>query len=116
MNTTTHYFREYRVYYMCGGSAALGVPQEAEIDCFDGADECQRHVGTIYFHPNTTRLPANTITEDAIYLHFGLNRFQDVMTTLKENRDDMCLSLDETSKVGYIGHSYGDPIGMQEET
>ena len=37
MPLITASFTQYVVYYITGGSAAVGMPQDAEIDCFDGA-------------------------------------------------------------------------------
>jgi hypothetical protein len=80
MPLITAHFTQYVVYYVAGASAAAGMPQDAEIDCFDGAGN---RAGAIYFYPASGRLPKNQSTANGIYLYFRIARFSDVMTMLK---------------------------------
>jgi hypothetical protein len=102
-------FTRYVLYYISGSSPTIGVPQDAEIDCFD--DNGKRS-GIIYFYPDNVPLPSNRDTVNGIYLYYKLTRFADVMTMLKEEKP-LYLYLDTTNKSGYVGTSL-EPIGEQE--
>jgi hypothetical protein len=101
-------FTSYVVYYMSGSSPAVGVPQEAEIDCFGPSGRA----GAIYFFPEAVALPPNQQTVNGIYLYFRLSRFADVMTMLKEEKP-LYLHVDTVKKTGYVGTS-AEPVGEQE--
>ena len=109
MPLITANFTQYVVYYVTGGSAAVGMPQDAEIDCFDGAGN---RAGAIYFYPGSTRLPKNQNTVNGIYLYFRMSRFSDVMTMLKDEKP-LYLALNTDNQVGYIG-TLSEPVGEQE--
>ena len=109
MSIVQRYFRSYVLYYISGSSPAIGVPQDAEIDCFD--DKGKR-AGIIYFYPDNVPLPSNRDTVNGIYLYYKLSRFADVITTLREEKP-LYLYLDTTKKYGDIGTSI-EPIGEQE--
>jgi hypothetical protein len=109
MPQITANFTQYVVYYVTGGSAAVGMPQDAEIDCFDGAGN---RAGAIYFYSGSVRLPKNQSTVNGIYLYFRMARFSDVMTILKDEKP-LYLALNTDNQVGYIGTS-SEPVGEQE--
>jgi hypothetical protein len=109
MSTVQKNFTTYVVYYISGSSPAIGIAQDAEIDCF--AENGVR-AGAIYFYPDSVHLPENLYTVNGIYLHYSLNRFADVMTMLKEEKP-LYLYLDTINKSGYIGTNK-EPIGEQE--
>jgi hypothetical protein len=102
-------FNHYVVYYISGSSPAIGVAQDAEIDCFN---ENGGRAGIIYFYPDSVPLPGNQKTVNGIYLHYRLSRFADVMTMLKEEKP-LYLYLETTKKYGYVGTS-SEPVGEQE--
>ncbi len=102
-------FTKYVVYYISGSSPSIGLPQEAEIDCFT---EKGTRAGAIYFLPDTVSLPPNRSTVNGIYLYFRMSRFADVMTMLKEEKP-LYLHLDTKNQSGYIGTS-NEPVGEQE--
>ena len=104
-------FTRYVVYYVTGGSAAVGMPQDAEIDCFDDAGS---RAGAIYFLAGSIRLPKNQLTVNGIYLYYRLSRFADIMTILKDEKP-LYLSLNTDTNVGYIGTS-SEPVGEQESS
>jgi hypothetical protein len=109
MPLITANFTQYVVYYIAGASAAAGMPQDAEIDCFDGAGN---RAGAIYFHSGSSRLPKNQNTVNGIYLYFRMARFSDVMTMLKDEKP-LYLALNTDNQVGYIGTS-SEAVGEQE--
>ncbi len=109
MPLITRDFTQYVVYYLTGGSAAVGMPQDAEIDCFDAAGN---RAGAIYFFSGSTRLPKNQSTVNGIYLYYRLNRFPDVMTMLKDEKP-LYLALNTDNQVGYVG-TQAEPVGEQE--
>jgi hypothetical protein len=109
MPLITAHFTQYVVYYVAGASAAAGMPQDAEIDCFDGAGN---RAGAIYFYPASGRLPKNQSTANGIYLYFRIARFSDVMTMLKYEKP-LYLALNTDTDAGYIGTS-NEPTGEQE--
>lgn len=109
MATVHRNFTKYVLYYLSGSSTAVGVPHEAEIDCFDNAGN---RAGIIYFFPGTRRLPENQDTVNGIYLYFRMSRFADVMSILKDEQP-LFLNLDTLSKVGYIATS-SEPVGQLE--
>lgn len=102
-------FTQYVVYYLSGGSAAVGMAQDAEIDCFDAAGN---RAGAMYFHSGTTKLPQNMDTPNGIYLYFRMTRFADVMNLLHHEKP-LFLNLNTDNKVGYIGTA-AEPIGKLE--
>jgi hypothetical protein len=109
MPLITANFTQYVVYYIAGSSAAAGLPQDAEIDCFDSAGN---RAGAIYFYPASSRMPKNQNTANGIYLYFRIARFSDVMTMLKYEKP-LYLALDTANHAGYIGTS-NEPAGEQE--
>lgn len=109
MPLITANFTQYVVYYITGGSATVGMPQDAEIDCFDGAGN---RAGAIYFYSGSTRLPKNQSNANGIYLYFRMARFADVMTMLKDEAP-LYLALNTDNQVGYIG-TLSEPVGEQE--
>lgn len=110
MPTVRRDFTSYVLYYMSGSSPAVGLPQDAEIDCF--AANGQR-AGALYFYPDNLALPANNQNVNGIYLYFRQSRFSDVMTMLKEEKP-LYLYLDTDRKFGYVGSS-AEPVGEQEQ-
>jgi hypothetical protein len=108
MATVHQEFTNYVVYYVSGSSPAVGLPQDAEIDCFGTTGR----VGAIYFYPVGVPLPPNQQNVNGIYLYFGVNRFADVMTMIKEEKP-LYLHLDTVSKTGYVGTS-AEPVGEHE--
>ncbi len=109
LSHVTRSFTTYVVYYITGGSPAIGLAQEAEIDCFD---EKMERAGIIYFFPDNVPLPANQNTVNGIYLYFRSSRFSDVMTMLKDEKP-LYLYLDTVNSSGYIGTG-NEPVGEQE--
>lgn len=102
-------FTRYCVYYITGNSPRIGLPQEAEIDCFT---DTGARAGIIYFFPDDLPLPENRDTVNGIYLYFRSRRYADVMTMLKEEKPlYLCLNSDVQS--GYIGTNW-EPVGEQE--
>jgi hypothetical protein len=99
-------FSKYVLYYISKSSPAVGIPQDAEIDCFDSKG---KRAGIIYFHPMGVPLPANRDTVNGIILHYHINRFEDSITTLRQE-EPLYLALDTTRGAGYIGTTY-EPIG-----
>jgi len=99
----------YVVYYISGSSPAIGLAQEAEIDCFG---ETGNRAGALYFYPDTIKLPENQNTVNGIYLNFRMSRFADVITLLKDEKP-LYLYFDPANKSGYLGTS-NEPIGEQE--
>ena len=102
-------FTSYVVYYISGSSVNIGMPQDAEIDCFTAKN---KRAGIIYFYPDNVKLPSNRDTVNGIYLYFRASRFADVMTMLKEEKP-LYLNLETTKKHGYVGTSI-EPVGEQE--
>jgi len=102
-------FTRYVVYYISGSSPAIGLPQDAEIDCFTDKGE---RAGIIYFYPDSVALPSNQNTINGIYLYYRLSRFADVMTMLKEEKP-LYLYFDSARKSGYVGTN-SEPVGEQE--
>lgn len=109
LSHVTRTFTEYCVYYITGSSPTIGLPQDAEIDCFN---ENMERAGIIYFFPDNVSLPANQDTVNGIYLYYHTSRFSDVMTMLKEEKP-LYLYLDTISSSGYIGTG-NEPVGEQE--
>jgi hypothetical protein len=106
----TREFTKYAVYIISGGgSPTIGLPQDAEIDCFS---EMNDRAGIIYFFPDNVPLPANKSTVNGIYLYYRSNRFADVMSMLRQEKP-LHLSLNMTNSSGYIGTST-EPVGEQE--
>ena len=102
-------FTRYVVYYIAGSGPSIGLPQEAEIDCFT---ETGDRAGIIYFYPENVQLPSNQNTVNGIYLYYRSSRFGDVMTMLKEEKS-LYLYLDTIASSGYVGTSF-EPVGEQE--
>jgi hypothetical protein len=102
-------FTKYVVYYLSGNSPAVGVPQDAEIDCFTADNQ---RAGALLFYPENLPLPANRDTVNGIYLYFRPDRFADLMTLLREEKP-LYLGLDTVSKHGCVGTSF-EPVGEQE--
>jgi hypothetical protein len=102
-------FTKYVVYYISGSTAAIGLAQEAEIDCFT---EAGQRAGIIYFYADDVKLPANSSGVNGIYLRYRSSRFADVMTMLKEEKP-LYLRFDPANGAGYIGTGF-EPIGEQE--
>ena len=102
-------FTSYVIYYMSGGSPAVGVAQDAEIDCFTANGE---RAGSIYFFPDAVPLPANNQNVNGISLYYRQSRFSDVMTVLREEKP-LNLHLDIDRKVGYMGTN-AEPIGSKK--
>ena len=109
MPYVTREFTQYLVYYMTGGSASVGVPQDAEIDCFDSSG---KRAGALYFYSGSGRLPQNQDTVNGIYLYYRMTRFADVMSLL-QNEKPLYLNLNTDNKVGYISTS-NEPVGEHE--
>jgi hypothetical protein len=101
-------FDRYVLYYISGSSASVGVPQEAEIDLFDGSNRA----GILYFHPDGSTLPANQDTVNGIYAYYEARRFADVMETLREEMP-LYVALDTDRGVAYVG-SGKEPVGEEE--
>ncbi len=102
-------FTTYQVYYVTGGSPSLGVAYEAEIDCFSPD---KSRAGSIFFYSDEIPIPENTSNINGIQLYYNLNRFNDVMTMLKEEKP-LYLSLHDVKKYGYVG-TYNEPVGEKE--
>lgn len=109
MAVITNEFTTYVVYYISGSSPSVGLPQDAEIDCFNAAGD---RAGIIYFFPNNKALPVNQNTVNGIYLYYKMSRFADVMTMLKEE-SPLYLYFDTVAKYAYIG-TQNEPIGERE--
>lgn len=105
-------FNKYVLYYISSSGAGpqVGVPQLAEIDCFKKGNRA----GIIYFFPDGANLPNNSVGVNGIYIYFHLSRFNDVITTLREEKP-LYLCFNEEKKIAYIGTSF-EPIGEREET
>jgi hypothetical protein len=103
-------FTQYVIYYISGGgSPAIGLPQEAEIDCFTDKNE---RAGILYFYPDNVALPQNRDTVNGIYLYYRSSRFGDVMSMLREEKP-LYLYLNTTNSSGYVGTG-NEPVGEQE--
>jgi hypothetical protein len=75
---------------------------EALIFCFSGP---QMQVGQIWFANDGTALPANQQTANGIIvLHYYISRFNDVITTLREE-SPLYLTWDAVNKRGYVSSS-----------
>jgi hypothetical protein len=109
-SSVTKDFTSYVVYIISGGgSPTIGMPQEAEIDCFSDMNE---RAGIIYFFPDNISLPANKNTENGIYLYYRSHRFADVMSLLRQEKP-LHLSLNMTNLSGYVGTG-SELVGEQE--
>jgi hypothetical protein len=106
-------FDKYVLYYISpsGSGPQVGVPQLAEIDCFN---KREGRAGIIYFFPDGTNLPQNTSTINGIYIYFHLSCFNDVITILREEKP-LNLAFNEEKKIAYIQTST-EPIGERERT
>jgi len=93
----------------CELAKAIGVPQDAEIDCFT---DTGKRAGALYFFPDSVPLPANQDTVNGIYLYYRTSRFGDVMAMLREEKP-LYLFLDTSKKSGYVGTG-SEPVGEQE--
>ena len=103
-------FTKYVIYYISGGgNPSIGLPQEAEIDCFTDKDE---RAGIIYFFPDSVPLPQNHDTVNGIYLYYRASRFADVMSLLREEKP-LYLYLNTSNWSGYVGSAF-EPVGEQE--
>lgn len=107
--TVSTEFSKYVLYYISGNSPMIGLPQDAEIDCF-AADNSR--AGAIYFYPDDVPLPQNQNTINGIYLYYRMNRFADVMAILKDEKP-LYLYLNTSNSSGYVGTHY-EPVGEQE--
>jgi hypothetical protein len=105
----SHYFTKYCVYYISGNSPRIGLPQDAEIDCFD---DNNIRMGAIYFYPENIPLPVNINSVNGIYLYFRTSRFADIMTMLREEKP-LYLCFNTVNASGYIGTT-NEPVGEQE--
>jgi hypothetical protein len=97
-------FNRYVLYYVSRPASGF----LAEIDCFNNMDRS----GIIYFHPEGSTLPANSETVNGIYIHFHMSRFNDVITTLREE-SPLYLALHSEGLHAYIG-SHWEPVGEEE--
>lgn len=102
-------FTKYTTYYIAGASPAAGIAQDAEIDCFDDANN---RAGIIYFMADTMPLPPNQNTVNGIYLYYRTRRFADVMHILQTEKP-LYLSLNTVNATGYVGTGF-EPIGENE--
>ena len=103
-------FDRYVLYYISGATPTVGVPQEAEIDLFDGSERA----GILYFFPDGATLPANEETVNGIYVRYHLSRFADVIETLREEKP-LYVALHTDTGVAYVGSGF-EPIGEEEGT
>ncbi|MCU0633769.1 MAG: hypothetical protein MUE41_02750 [Gemmatimonadaceae bacterium] len=110
MPYVTREFTQYVVYFMSGGSASVGTPQDAQIDCFDSSGN---GAGALYFYSSGGRLPRNEHTVTGIALYFRLARFADTLTLLQHEKP-LYLNLNTDTHVGYLSTG-SEPIGEQEE-
>jgi hypothetical protein len=102
-------FTRYVVYYISGSSPAIGLAQDAEIDCFTDAG---KRAGALYFFPDSVPLPTNQNTVNGICLYYRTSRFADVMDMLREEKP-LYLFLDTSKNYGYVGTN-SEPVGEQE--
>lgn len=109
MSYVTREFTQYLVNYMTGGSASVGVPQDAQIDCFDSSGS---RAGALYFFSGSVKLPQNQESVNGIYLYFRITRFADVVSLL-QNEKPLFLNLNTVNKVGYISTG-NQPVGEHE--
>ncbi|MCU0627403.1 MAG: hypothetical protein MUF21_13100 [Gemmatimonadaceae bacterium] len=108
MPIVTREFTQYLVYCLSGGSASVGMPQDAQIDCLDAAG---RRAGALYFHAGE-RLPQNDDGVNGIYLYLRMARFADMLTLLQTEKP-LYLNLHSDTKVGYLSTG-NEPIGERE--
>jgi hypothetical protein len=103
MAFVTRQFDKYVLYYI----SRKNPGQLAEIDCF-GEDG---RAGIIYFYKKKN-LPQNRETVNGIYIYYHIDRFSDVMETLREEAP-LTLALHDDTGVAYVMTGY-EPIGEGE--
>lgn len=103
-------FNRYSLYYVGGQVPRDGMPQAAEIDCFEG----DVRVGQLFFY-NTSPIPDNSYAEtvDVIFLNYQITQFNDVITILREE-SPLEIWFDRDNNAGYIATANYERVGEEE--
>lgn len=94
----------YTLYYISRGTKT----HDAEIDLFLKG----RRVGILYFYRKGKDIPADKMTINGAYLHFRLDRFEDVHRVL-QTEQPVYVRFDETRGYGYLQTGW-EPTGEEE--
>ena len=108
MGSVTSDFDTYTLEYIGGDSLQSGTAG-AMINCYKNNEL----VGLIQFFKDNVIIPANQVINGQIQLHYEMNRFNDVITTLRYEKP-LFLLVNTDNGFGYIGTGQTEPVGEQE--
>ena len=103
MATVRKDFDSYKIWYYSGH------PYEALIYCYQGTS----YVGRIVFFKDDAAIPANANYASGPSIHFGLSRFEDIASILRQE-SPLYLFLNTTNLIGTLATDEHEPVGEEE--
>jgi hypothetical protein len=103
-------FTSYQIYYY--SSHTLDAYYDALIYCYSGAT----FVGRIEFYKEATAEASlkSAIVGGLPYVRFRLSRFQDVITTLRQEGPTLTLSVNDANGIGTLATGAAEPTAEAE--
>lgn len=100
-------FDTYRIHHYSSNNIYGGT---AIILCYNGSS----YKGSLYFYKEGVTIPAGkySSTGGYIYLRFSENRFNEIITTLREEKP-LSIGFNEVRSSGWITTSH-EPVGEEE--
>jgi len=106
MAITNYSFDTYRVY-LYNSDNTYG--QTGVINCYQGST----FRGSLYFYKDGASIPASSKTASGyLYLRFSEKQFNDIMTTLREEKP-LNMGFNDGNKWGWVSTSQ-EPVGEEE--
>jgi hypothetical protein len=99
-------FDAYMIWYL-SGFPWLG--KEAQIQCYQGT----KYVGMIVFYKDDSAIPPNEMNSDGIVINYGLSRFNDIISILRQEKP-LYLRFSTEKKYGAVATSKYEPVGEEE--
>lgn len=108
MTSVNQLFDQYYIRYFSGNTASDLTKYSAYIYCFNGNST----IGKLFFYPEHFRLPADSLRNGLVELHFHERYLSNIIDTLRFEKP-LYLYYSEASKHGWIS-TISEAVGEEE--
>ena len=106
MAITNYSFDTYRIYHY---NVDNTYGQTAVVNCYSGSS----YKGSLYFYKDGVTPPASSKSASGyLYLRFNQNQFNDIITTLREEKP-LTMGFNDVNLWGWVSTSQ-EPVGEEE--
>ncbi len=105
------FFDSYKLYHFAGRKPVEGKMALVWVPCFDNG----KQVGALTFTKTDAALAENSYQDDQISLFYGLDRFDEIVTTLRYE-SPLFLMLNTDSLEGALITQELEPVGEEESS